>query len=92
VADKICRYKMFGITILKFPGRKRGVRHALGVSQITTGSMTSMRIGIPPATDNAGPRLPPTPAPAKPPASAGGFVYRAIETMLVTGERLVDYP
>jgi hypothetical protein len=51
-----------------------------------------MWIGISPATDNAGPHLPPAPAPAKPPAAAGGFVYRVVEMMLVTGERLVDYP
>ncbi len=63
VADKLSRYKMFGITILKFPGRKASGRHAPGVSQITTRSGTPMRTGISAATDNAGaialPRPPP---------------------------------
>lgn len=55
-----------------------------------------MRTGIAPATDNAGgiavPR-PPTPGRQQSRAArAGGFGHPVRQTVLVAGERLVDYP
>ncbi|WP_156772093.1 hypothetical protein [Mycobacterium sp. 1245805.9] len=89
MADKLSRYKMFGITILKFAGRKPSGRHALGVSQVTCRSRELMRTGISPGTDTAGTIASPDGPSAKPPARAGGFGYSVIETSLVAGARLV---
>ncbi len=55
-----------------------------------------MRTGIAPATDNAGviaiPHWPPPDRQQSRQREAGGFGHPVIETVLVAGERLVDYP
>jgi hypothetical protein len=76
---------------LKFPGRKASAQHTLGVSQITYPSTDAhAHLYITGYRQRRCDRLP-CPPPAKPPASAGGFGYSVIETLLVAGDRLARY-
>ena len=69
---------------MKFPGREAPTRTFVRrgrTSQVV--SRLDMRIGLPPATDNASPVSAWTPPLAKPPAAAGGFDYVVARTVLV---------